>query len=118
MLVRRQFVIERNEYTTAKEDGVCRDQPFRLICHDDAGAVTGGESGFLQSLGQRERAPLELAISQTFFLALAVGLDQTHFFRKPIQRISQRFADGLVFGKVQHYRRDWIRSASVLKSLT
>ncbi len=106
LLVRRQFVIERNENATCEKNRVSRNQPLRLIGHDDAGASAGGEAAVLQSFRKRKRALLEGAISQAFFLALAVGFDQAHFIRKLIQRIPKRFADGLNFGKVQHYRRD------------
>ena len=52
------------------------------------------------------RAFLEITIRETLFLSLAIGLDQTHLARKTLQRILQRRSDGLVLGKIQHYRRD------------
>ncbi len=106
LFVRRQFVIEWNQNATGKKNRVSGNQPLRLIGHDDAGASASGETAILQSLGQRMRALLEVAIGQALFFALAVGLDQTHFVRILIQRIPQRFTDGLILGKVQHYRRD------------
>ena len=49
---------------------------------------------------------LEIAIGEAFLLAFAVRLDQTHFVCELIQRVLESFADRLVFGEVQHYRRD------------
>ncbi len=106
MLVRRQFVVERHQHATREKNGVGRDQPLRLIRHDDAGASAGGEAAVLQSFRKRMRAFLEIAVSQALFLALAIGFDQAYFVRILIQRVPQRFADGLIFRKVQHYRRD------------
>src|SRR6266567_435785 len=65
-----------------------------------------GETCVLQCFGQRMSSFLEIAIGEAFLLALAVGLDQTHFVCELIQRVLESFADGLVFGEVQHYRRD------------
>src|SRR5260370_5042207 len=118
LFVRGQFVIEWNENATREKNRVCRDQPLRLIGHDDAGASAGREAAILQSFRKRKRAFLEVAVRQALFLTLAVRLDQTYFVRKLIQRIPQRFADGLNFGKVQHYRRDSMRSDTGFKSLT
>ncbi len=106
LLVRREFVIQGNENAAGEKNGVGGDQPFRLIRHDDAGAGAGGETTILQSFRKRIRTLLEVAVSQALFLALAISFDQAHFVRILIQRIPQRFTNGLVFGKVQHYRRD------------
>src|SRR5258708_2450964 len=118
LLVRREFVIQRNEDATGEKNGVGRNQPFRLIRHDDAGASASGEAAVLQSFRKRMRAFLEIAVSQAFFLALTVRFDETHFGGKPIQRIPQRFANGLIFREVQHYRRERNRSHRVFKSPT
>ena len=106
LLIGSEFVIERNQRAARKKNGVGRDQPLRLIRHDNAGAIARCKACVLQSLGQRMRPRLEFAIRQPLFLALAVRFDQAHFIRKLIQRILQRLPDGLIFGKVQHYRRD------------
>src|SRR5690348_2809197 len=118
LFIRREFVVERNQHATREENGIGRNQPLRLIRHDDAGAVSSSEACILQSLCHRMRALLEITIGEPLFLAIAVGFDQTHFAREAVQRITQRFSNGLIFGKVQHYRRDCMRSAKVLKSLT
>src|SRR6267143_2796832 len=75
------------------------------VCSSDL-ASAGGEAAVLQSFRKRMRAFLEIAVSQALFLALAIGFDQGYFVRILIQRVPQRFADGLIFRKVQHYRRD------------
>ncbi len=38
----------------------------------------------------------EIAIGEAFFLAVAIGFNQTHFDYELIQRILQRGADGLI----------------------
>ena len=106
MFVWCKFVIEWNEDATCKENGISGDQPLRLIGHDNAGAVPRGETCVLQCFGQRMSAFLEIAIGEAFLLAFAVRLDQTHFVCELIQRVLESFADRLVFGEVQHYRRD------------
>ncbi len=106
LFVRREFVIEWHQNAASEKNRVGRDQPLRLIRHDDASASAGGKAAVLQSFRKWMRAFLEVAVSEALFLALAVGFDQAHFVRILIQRIFQRFADGLIFGEVQHYRRD------------
>ena len=104
MVVRREFVIERHKDAATEEDGVGRDQPLRLIRHDDAGSSASGEAYVLQSFGQRMRTFFEISVSQALFFALAVRFDQAHFVRKLIQRIPQRFADRLILRQIQHRR--------------
>ena len=106
LLVWRQLVIERNQHTTSEENGIRRNQPPRLICHNDAGAISHRETFILQSLRQRMRAFFEFAVSQALLLPVAVRFDQTYFPGEAVQRILQRGADGLILGKIQHYRRD------------
>ena len=52
------------------------------------------------------RAFLEIAVREPFLLPFAVDFNQTHFPGKAVQRILQRCSDGLVFSKIEHYRRD------------
>src|ERR1700757_558873 len=106
LLFRSELVIQGNETPPREKKGESRNQPLRLIGHDYASAIAGGEAGVLQSFGQQMRAFLEVAISQALFLAVPVGFDQAHFVRKLIQRVPERFSNGLIFRKVQHYRRD------------
>ena len=51
MLSRGQLVVERNQHATAEENRIRRDQPFRLIGHDDRGTVPGFEFGILKRAG-------------------------------------------------------------------
>src|SRR5260370_12965785 len=118
LLFRSEFVIEWNQNAACEKNGVSRNQPLGLIRHDDAGAIAGCETAILQSFGQRMRAFFEISISQPFFLSLAVRLDQAYFDRKLIQGIPQRLTNGLIFRKVQHYRRALIPSANDFRPLT
>ena len=76
VLGRRELVVERNEHTAGEEDRVGRDQPLRLIRHDDRGAIARREAGILQRTSQRMRPLLKFPIRQPFFLALAIRFDQ------------------------------------------
>ena len=106
LFVRREFIVERNQRATCEENGIGRNQPLRLIGHDDAGSIARGETSILQGFRQRMRAFLEIAVREPFLLPFAVGFNQTHFPGKAVQRILQRCSDGLVFSKIEHYRRD------------
>src|SRR5215472_713710 len=75
LLIRREFVIKRDQHPAREENSISRDQPLRLIRHDDAGAVTRGEAGILQSFRQWMRTFSEIAIGEPLFLPLAVGFD-------------------------------------------
>ena len=79
LFIGRELIVERHQHAPSKEDGICRNQPPRLIRHDDAGAISRGEACILESFRQLMGARLEIAIRQAFLLALAVGLNQTHF---------------------------------------
>jgi hypothetical protein len=106
LFLRSEFVVERNQRASRVKNGVRGNQPLRLIRHDDAGSPAACEPGVLQSPRQRMRPRSKFAIRHTLLLTLAIRFDQAHFIRKLIQRILKRLADGLIFGKVQHYRRD------------
>ena len=51
-------------------------------------------------------ALLKIAIGEPFFFALAIGFDQARLIGKLIERIFERFADGLIIFEIEHYRRD------------
>ena len=71
------------------------------------------KAAVLQRFGQRLGACRELAIGQPMIFSFAVRFDQADFAGKLFHGIVQCAADGGIFGKIQHYRRDWIRSARV-----
>jgi hypothetical protein len=52
-----------------------RNQPFRLIRHDDGGTVSGFELGVLQCPRERQSQFFEVGISETRFLFVAIALD-------------------------------------------
>ena len=102
MLGRGQLVVERNQHAAAIENGIGRNQPLRLIGHDDRGAVAGTELGVLQSARQRQRHFLEVGIGEAGLLAVAVRFDQAGFVRPAVERIAQRRAQTGVLVEIEH----------------
>ena len=102
MLGGGELVIERHEHAARKKHGVGRDQPLRLIGHDDRGAVSGGKAGIFQRRRQRFGRFAELPVGQARVLAFAVGFDQADFVRPAVERIAQRRAQRVVFCQVEH----------------
>ena len=82
-----EFIVKRDEDSTAIKNGEGRDQPLGLVGHDDAGAVGGGEAGVLNGAGEWESAGFEFAVGEAVFFAFAVGLDETDFFGEPIDGV-------------------------------
>src|SRR5262249_11607683 len=115
---RRQFVVERHERSSAKENGVGGNQPLRLVGHYDRSAVAGAERSVLQSLCEGQRALFEFAVGQPVIFEVAVRFDQADLRSVGFEGFAQGFANRGVVRKIQHYRRDWMREASVRKSLT
>ena len=106
LLVGSELVVEGNHHATAVENGVGGNKPLGLVGHDDRRSITGPKTSILQGLRQEKRTLVEVTIGEAFFLALAVGFDQACFSRELVQRVLQRRPDGLIFGEIQHYRRD------------
>ena len=48
----------------------------------------------------------EIAVTEALLLALAIGFDQARFWCELVQRVLQCRSDGLILGKIQHYKRD------------
>ncbi len=92
VLSRGQLVVERDQHAAAVEDRVGRDQPLRLIRHDDGGAVAGIVVGVLESAGQGQSDLFEIGIRQANFFAIALRFDQAYFGGKTVERIAQRGA--------------------------
>ena len=92
-----ELVIERNQNAAAEENRVGRNQPFRLIRHDDRGARAVLETRILQRARERQRDFLELAVGEADILAVAVRFDQADFVGPAIERRAQRFAEAIVF---------------------
>ena len=51
-------------------------------------------------------ALLKIAIGEPLFFALSIGFDQARFVGELIERVLERFADGLIIFEIEHYRRD------------
>src|SRR5581483_2521786 len=103
VLGRSQLVVERNEHPAAVEDRVRRDQPLRLVGHDDGGAVARPETVLLQRGRERQGGFFELAVAQAGFFAVAVGLDQADLVGPAVERVLQRRAQAGILGEIKHY---------------
>ncbi len=93
MFRRRKFVVERHHYTAAVEHRICRNQPFRLIGHNDRGAVTtAANPAILESAASQRssaRHVAKLAVGQpAAFSPVAVRFDQANFRRKTFPAVS------------------------------
>src|ERR1700690_4664930 len=84
------------------ENRVRRNQPLRLIRHDDGGALAGIEIRIFESAGQGQSDFLETEIRQPNFLAIAVRLDQAHLGGKAVERIEQGRAKARVLSESEH----------------
>ena len=102
MFGRGQLVVERHQHAAAVKDRIGRNQPLRLIRHDDGGAVAGIVIGVLQSAGQRQRNLFEIGIRQADFFAIALRFDQADFGGKAVERIAQRGAQTRVLAEIEH----------------
>src|SRR6266566_1755007 len=102
MLFGCQFVIERDKHTSHLKDRVRGNQPLRLISHDDGGTISRAELRVLKSTRQRRGSLLEVGISKTSALAVAVRLDQASLIRPAIEGIAERSADTCVLIEIEH----------------
>ena len=85
-----QLVIERHEHAAAEENRVRRNQPLRLIGHDDRGACAALRSRRPASARQRQRSFLELPIREPRVFAVAIRFDQADFIRPAVERARKR----------------------------
>src|ERR1700735_4343 len=88
----RKFVVERNQHTPAEENCISRNQPFRLIGHDNRSAGGALKIGVLQGSRKRQGCLFELTVSKSRVLAFAVCLDQANLLRPALQSRAQSFA--------------------------
>ena len=63
-----ELVVEGNQNSAAVKNRIGRDQPLRLVGHDDRGAVIGLEIGVLQGTCQRRRDLSEVRVGETSLL--------------------------------------------------
>src|SRR6185437_12478935 len=113
-----KFVIKRHENAAAMKNGVSRNQPLRLIRHDDRGPRVGRKSRVLQRTGERQRSCFELPVGQAAIFAVAVGFDEANFIGPAFKRGAQGCAQLGIMPEVEQNKRAWMRAASVRKSLT
>src|ERR1700733_11214520 len=103
MLRRRQFVVQRNQYSAAKENRIRRNQPLRLIRHDDRSPVAHFEIGVLERATQRPCHFLEIGISKPHLLAVAIGFNQASFVGPAIESSAQSRAQAGILMEIKHY---------------
>ena len=97
MLSAREFVIEGDEDAAAIKNCVGRNQPLRLIRHDDGGAVARSKARVLQGARQRERRLLKIGVSEPGAFGVAVRFNQADFVGPAVQSVPQSFAQALIF---------------------
>ena len=98
----RELIVERNHHAAAVENGICGNQPLRLISHDDGGAIVRIEIGILQCSGERKGNFLEIGVGQAEFFAVALGFDETHFFGEAVESITKGRAEACVLTEIEH----------------
>ncbi len=104
VLSRAEFVVERHKNATAIEDRIGRDQPFRLIGHDDRGAIVRIEVSVFEGAGERQCDLFEIGIGETKLFAITLRLNQTDFGGKAIKGIAQGGAETGVLTEIEHQR--------------
>src|SRR5579864_2850559 len=118
MLRGSKFVIERHKHAAAIKNRKGRNQPLRLIGHDNRGACARCEPSVLQRTGERQSRFLELPVGQATIFAVAVRFDEANFTGPALKRSAQSCAQRGILAEVEHHKRAWMRAASVRKSLT
>ena len=79
-----QFAIDRDEHAAAEENRVRRNQPLRLIRHEDGSACAALQSCALQRTRERQGGFLELAIREPNVFAFAISLDEADLVRPAV----------------------------------
>ena len=94
MLSGGEFEVDRNQDTTRVEHRIRRDEPLRLVRHDDRGSIGFSKSRGLQGRSDPLRSRLEVAVREPTILTFAIGLDETQMFLPLIQSGTKCFAEG------------------------
>src|SRR5713101_9840229 len=102
MLHRRELVIQRNQHPAAKENRIRRNQPLRLIRHDDRRTIPNLELRVLQSTAKWTRHLLEVGVCKAHLLAVAIRFNQAGFVGPALQRIPQRRAQAGILTEIKH----------------
>src|SRR5260370_815092 len=82
-------VIEGHHSSATIENGIIRDQPFRLIGHDDGRAISGIEVRILERPRQGKRDLFEVGIGEADLLPITLGLNQAALTGEAVQRVAQ-----------------------------
>ena len=99
---RRELVVQGHQDTTTVENGVGRNQPFRLVGHDDRGAIVRVKFRVFESAGQRQGDLFKIRISQAKFFTVAFCLDQADFGRIAVEGIAQGSAETRILSEIKH----------------
>ena len=102
MLGCSQLVIQRNQYAAAERNGVCRNQPLRLVRHDDRRAVARLKVGVLKRTAKRARHFLKVGVGKPNFFAVAIGFNQAGFIGPVLQRILERCTETGILSEIKH----------------
>src|SRR5260370_33038388 len=102
LLVGSELVVEGNHHAAAVQNGVGGNEPLGLVGHDDRCSITSPKTRILQRFCQEMRALLEVTVGEAFFLALAIGFDETGLIGKVVQSVVQCCTDRLILAQVKH----------------
>ena len=97
-----QLEIERHQDAAAIKHRISRNQPFRLIGHDDRGPIPGAEIGILERARQRQRHFFKVGVSEPRLFLFAVRLDQADLPRPALQCFLQCRTQAAVLVEIQH----------------
>src|ERR1022692_4414393 len=102
MLIRGEFVVEGHKHASAVEDYISRNQPLRLIRHDNRPAITGLECSVLQRASDWRGDIFEVRIGEACFFLVPVRFNQTELIRPLLQRVTQSGSETTVSGEIKH----------------
>ena len=118
LLAGGELVDEGDQGRAGPEGAGRRDQPLRLVLHQDRAAIAGLEAALLDVGGDALRQAAELGEGVAGLLAVAVDLDEGDARLEGGGRVGERLADALHAGEVEHQRLLSILAASAAKVLT
>ena len=102
VLRRRELIVERHQHPACIKNRICRQQPLRLIGHDDRRAITRLEVSILQSPRQGQRHLFEIRIGEAGLLPVAIGFDQAGFIGPAVDRVAQGSPQALILAEIEH----------------
>ncbi len=102
MLRRGQFVIQRNQHTAREENRIGRNQPLRLIRHDNRRSITCLEIRILKCAAKRARHFPKVRVGKPHFFAITIGFNEAGFVRPALQRILERCTQAGILTEIKH----------------